>query len=866
LAQAKEEEERMSKRLKLAGAVMFALVLAAVTAGSVARAGGTGPSTPEKEAKGCKLGGHDSNIKHVIYLQFDNTHLFRDRSNFASDLELMPHLKNFLEGNGTLSSNEHTILISHTAGGILSSLTGLYPDRHGQAVSNSYGYFRSAPPASVGTVGFSSSFKYWTDTTDGGNPANNPPTPSGDPNYNMVTPDPSTGAPKNTPAPWVPWARAGCDVGNISTANAVLENNNAIVFRSPATSLKTAAVAGATSVTVKSVAGLASGDKVVLDRGNAANELETIASVGPPDPGDGSGTVNLGSPLGKAHAANAAFTVYSTDPTGDMTKVFGEGSPEWIEGRDTQISPGGTAAGAKALTDFVGIAIHCAAGGGICKSSLNAKDDTLPDEPGGYTGFKALFGAKYVNPAITNPSSPVVNDTAGAPITDPFGQPGFPGFDGMPANVTLGYVAQMQEAGVPVTFGYISDAHDNHKNAFPAAPDPTGMFPRASGPGESDYVAALKSYDDAFATFFTRLEKDKITTKNTLFVVTADENDHFAGGVSNDGNWSHTYCNLDVVTTCPANQIGEVNANLTSLLPTDPTRPSFSVHSDSAPTVYVNGNPVRTDAALRKLERDMSVAQALDPYVSSQKTPIALYLADKVGEKTLHMVTADQQRTPSFTLFANPDYFLTTSDFNCSYPPAPFVRAHVCVDPHFAWSHGDATDDIGRTWLGFAGPGVRQLGQTSSVWTDHTDIQPTMLSLAGLSNDYVPDGRVITQFVQEQALPHELRSHRRALTELGVVYKEINAPFGPLSYDVLSASTRALSSGSSSDDSTYTAISDRIASLTSDRDTLAAQMRTVLNNAAFGGPVASSSQISSLIDQGNTLLMRANQLGVANSP
>ena len=179
----------MSKRLKLAGAVMFALVLAAVTAGSVARAGGGGPSKPDKEAKGCTLGGKGSDIKHVIYLQFDNTHLFRDRSNFASDLELMPHLKNFLEGNGTLSSNEHTILISHTAGGILSSLTGLYPDRHGQAVSNSYGYFRSAPPASVGTVGFSSSFKYWTDTTDGGNPATSPPTPSADTNFNMVTGD-----------------------------------------------------------------------------------------------------------------------------------------------------------------------------------------------------------------------------------------------------------------------------------------------------------------------------------------------------------------------------------------------------------------------------------------------------------------------------------------------------------------------------------------------------------------------------------------------------------------------------------------------------------------------------------------------------
>jgi hypothetical protein len=120
--------------------------------------------------------------------------------------------------------------------------------------------------------------------------------------------------------------------------------------------------------------------------------------------------------------------------------------------------------------------------------------------------------------------------------------------------------------------------------------------------------------------------------------------------------------------------------------------------------------------------------------------------------------------------------------------------------------------------------------------------------------------------VREHALPHALRHQRRALTELGVVYKEINAPFGPLSFDVLHASTVALSSGSASDDSTYNSISDRIASLTSDRDALAAQMRTVLNNAAFGGPTASRSEIDSLINQGNSLLMRANQLGVANSP
>ena len=161
----------MSKRLKVAGALVIALALAAVTAGSIAQAG-PGTAAAANGESGCKLHGNGTDLKHVIYLQFDNTHLFRDRSNFASDLEQMPHLMNFLSDNGTLSDNEHTILISHTAGGILSALTGLYPDRMGQGVTNSYGFFRPN-----GSVGFSSSFKYWTDITDGGNAATNPPTP-----------------------------------------------------------------------------------------------------------------------------------------------------------------------------------------------------------------------------------------------------------------------------------------------------------------------------------------------------------------------------------------------------------------------------------------------------------------------------------------------------------------------------------------------------------------------------------------------------------------------------------------------------------------------------------------------------------------
>ena len=47
----------------------------------------------------CQLG---NGVSHVVEITFDNVHLFRDNPNVPSDLELMPHLKGFLEQNGTL--------------------------------------------------------------------------------------------------------------------------------------------------------------------------------------------------------------------------------------------------------------------------------------------------------------------------------------------------------------------------------------------------------------------------------------------------------------------------------------------------------------------------------------------------------------------------------------------------------------------------------------------------------------------------------------------------------------------------------------------------------------------------------------------
>jgi hypothetical protein len=785
-------------------------VLAAACATAALVTGAVSHNGPAASAAGnCDLGNKDGQIKHVIYLQFDNTHYSRDNPTVASDLEQMPHLLNFLKGNGTLMTQHHTILISHTAGGILSSLTGLYPDRHGQGVSNSYDIFQAN-----GLPTFTSSFKYWTDTTLG----------TTDPLPNMVGDGGQT-----APAPWSTYTEAGCNVGAVSTANIVLENNNAIVQ----SSLAAASAAGATNIKVASVSPFFVGQAITVDIGGNA-ENDTVSAVGTSG-ATGTG-LTLGSALANAHASGAK--VYATDPGGDMTRVFGAGSPQWNEARDSQLAQGGTAARVLALTDFVGIGIHCAAGAALCNSPDARPDDTTI-YPGSDNGLKGLFGAKAVNPAITGGNA-CVKATDGSNITDAFNQCGFPGFDGALAKNTLGEVAQMQEHGVPVTFAYISDAHDNH------------ALTRASGPGEADYQAQLKAYDDAFAAFFDRLKADGIDKSNTLFVVTADEGDHFAGGVgtpdpSNPGALTYTHAPCSTLNACPPNQIGEVNGNIKALAPG-----SYDIHFDDAPTFYLNGQPNRNDATTRALERTVGAATAQDPYVNNGQTvPIAERLADVVEEKTLHMVTADPKRTPTFTMFGNPDFFWQTSTPTCG--------ATICVNPGFAWNHGDVQSEIGTTWLGMVGPGVDNNGIDTTTWSDHTDIRPTINALIGLSDNYQDDGRALTEAFDQRAIPQGLNNS--STTKLGQAYAQVNAPFAQFALDTLTASTAALKS---TDELKYDSIESKIANLTSERDLLAGNIRAALNDAAAGNSKIDGGQANAWIKQAQSLLDRAHALAVAN--
>jgi hypothetical protein len=305
----------------------------------------------------------------------------------------------------------------------------------------------------------------------------------------------------------------------------------------------------------------------------------------------------------------------------------------------------------------------------------------------------------------------------------------------------------------------------------------------------------------------------------------------------------------DVACTYPAGSFGELDGNLTGLLTTQKgnTTP-FTMENDTAPELYVTGNPSPTSATVRTLERDTSTVTASNPYSGNSSETIANYLADPTEEAILHIVNADPARTPTFALFAKPDYYLFQGGATCSGP---------CVTQNtgFAWDHGDYAAEINNNWLGVVGPGVRHLGidgfgpaqgpssagpnsgQETSVmvnnpgtWIDETDVQPTLLYLAGLRDDYVPDGRVITPI-----LSHPTAALAAPLTErLAVCYKQLNASVGEFGAATLITDTNAVES-SSPGDATYLSTVAALRALERARDALSGVIKVQLTAAAFSG-------------------------------
>jgi len=743
----------------------------------------------------CRL---DNGVKHVISIVFDNVHFSRDNPNVPSDLEQMPHLLNFLTSNGTVLSNTHTPMIAHTADDSLTIYTGLYGDRHGQALSNSYKTYNPD-----GTTDPAGSFAYWTspvyDTAK-------TPTPGHDtaPSmaYSASVPAKSANTGQQTPAPWVPFTRAGCSVGDFSTANMVLENT--------------------------------------------ALDLPTVFGPNSPE-----------------------VAQYNADPASFK-------DPE--------------------TADYVGLAVHCAQGDAICAdaqavkygastASHTAVADVLPTEPGGYQGYQALFGHRYVapqlgagTPSLTRNGYPVTDaagnltDLDGNALINTFAnKPGFPGFSPT-ATQSLAYLADMQESGIPITYGYISDLHERKAGTSGCTSASATGSGKPIGPGDSCYITNAKAYDAAFATFFQRLAKDGITPANTEFVISSEENDQFAG--ANVGRATQpTPAGCDGVTV-PCNyttaQIGELQANIMGLLSTTASSgAAFDLEPQGA-SIYVHGQPAATNPAVRQLQRDTAAMTGNDPYTGVANERITNYQAGAVEQRILHIQTSDPLRTPTFTLFPKPDYFFSTSGPN------------VSINNGFAYNHGYYSPNIDVTWSSLVGPGVavrgvdgpqpaagnqpsdpnstRTVPQASTVgtWVEETDLRPTLLHLVGLRDDYPTDGRVISQ-----ALSNPSRA-LRATDALAADYQQLNSSVGQFATNTLIADSAALASGSAADDSTFEREQRALQLLAGGRDRVAAHMKAVLSRAS-AGHTPGAGEVRRLRAEARSLIALSQALATAMS-
>ena len=132
------------------------------------------------------------------------------------------------------------------------------------------------------------------------------------------------------------------------------------------------------------------------------------------------------------------------------------------------------------------------------------------------------------------------------------------------------------------------------------------------------------------------------------------------------------------------------------------------------------------------------------------------------------------------------------------------------------------------------------------------------MSLLGLKDSYLHDGRVLIEDLNEQARPQSLRGNGR-FVKLGTIYKQLNASVGSVGINSLTFANRSIIA----DDTTYNAYLTTIGTLTAQRDALANNIKKLLDGAAFGGNRNQGNEAEGLITQAQQLIDRAANL--ANS-
>ena len=213
-------------------------------------------------------------------------------------------------------------------------------------------------------------------------------------------------------------------------------------------------------------------------------------------------------------------------------------------------------------------------------------------------------------------------------------------------------------------------------------------------------------------------------------------------------------------------------------------------------------------------------------------------------------------RTPNITDFGNDDYFFEAfgDTTPCDQPDGGFVCFSENIG--FAWNHGDFQKQITHNWAAVVGPGVQPDHGGTDVFTDHTDLRPTLLSLLGLADDYNHDGRAIFEIMTRHAIPHEIREHLDTAERMAHLLKAINAPLGPLGVKTLKLSTTALASNDMND-ATYNKIENELLDITKRRNAIASQMLSMLEDSTFDGKEFNEEKAEGLIKAAERLLDEA---------
>ena len=666
----------------LLGGVLSVAGMTATSQAAAVRPDATNGPAPTEAS--CHLG---NGVTHVIRIGFDNVHFFRDNPNVPSDLQMMPNLLNFFENNGTFLSNSHTPLIAHTADDLLTTATGLYGDRQGMPISNSYQAYNTD-----GTTDPAGSFAYWTDPVfdtasqpepgprhepvDGvlGHPAGHHQPGAGRRTRSRPRRGCRTPGPAVTSATWPRPTRCWRTPRWTSPRCSARTRPRPSSWPRTRTRFKDAEISDYVGLGVHCAQGStfcssATGVKF----GQTQPSPTASPDVLPDEPGGYSGfqvlfghryvAPQIGA--GQPNVSHNGFQV--TNAAGNLVDENGNqinGAFTGAQARVPRVRPDQRLADARLHGGHAGVGR--AGGERLHRRHPRQRGPSRPDRVQGRVRPRWAAVTRATWPRRSTTTTPSARSSSGSPRT------------ASPRQNTL--------------FVLSSDEGDHEAGA---------NVGRAVQPTPANCDGAT-------------VNGDTVTP--------------------------------DVPCTYPAGKFGELSGNINQILATEThdTTP-FSLESDSAPEFYVTGNPGENDAAGPHAGTGPGHGDREQPVHQHHPADRQLHgepVRDGAGAHGERGPGADADRgdvRPAGLLPQQRDRDLHRAR-----------RLHQSVNPRFAYNHGDYAAEIDTNYIGLAGPGVKHLGldgsgptegpnsagpdsgqitvpneHTRGTWADETDIRPT---------------------------------------------------------------------------------------------------------------------------------------------